>query len=415
MINKKFFGMVFFLISISTLQRLIALYLDNNDLFAGDDPNTFYYQAVSFYESGVIKPNSGFSPGMSFYLLGMFKFFGIGQFFPKLIMIFLGSLGLLSLALFINSFFKSKAVSIVALLFYITSSHYVSFSNQFWNENLFHPAFSVFLYLTWKIFEEKKKSINQSINQSINLSIYLSIVPVIMLSLTLLRSWFPLPGLIWILFLFYTAYSNKLHFLKKTAIVSAGIIFLGLGLLYSDHYSSQKGVATSNSPINLLIGNNPYSQGTYTRHWVTFVRDYKINLEDKNYISQVININIDNPFIIVRNLKNKAFLWFLGAGGPRPISPYYQHPLLILQYFYRFTVFLLFLFGASFLFSHRKGKILVLLYFSVFMIHMIYFADYRFTLTAMPLQAIFVSFGVMRIMKRLSAWQSIFFQESRTE
>ena len=220
-----------------------------------------------------------------------------------------------------------------------------------------------------------------------------------MLFLTLFRSWFPVLGLTWILFLLYQAYLNRSSWFKKIVIIFTSLIFLSSLYFYSNHYNSQKGLATSNSSINLLIGNNPYSQGTYTRHWVTFVRDYRINLEDKNYIAQVIKINIDSPLIILNNIKNKAFPWFLGAGGPRPISSYYQHPLLAMQYFYRFTVFLLFLFGISFLFRFRKGKILILLYSIVFLIHMIYFADYRFTLTVMPLQAIIVSFGIMKILK----------------
>jgi hypothetical protein len=222
-----------------------------------------------------------------------------------------------------------------------------------------------------------------------------------MLSLTLLRSWFPVIAFIWLIYLFYKIFYYQTNISKKI-LQFLTVIFLYVFFLFSYNYhfsKNNKGVVTSNSAINLLIGNNPYSQGTYTRHWVTFTRDYNIDVTKNDFMKKVIEINLENPMLIASNTSKKLLLWFFSAGGPRPISPYYQHPLLIPQYFYRITVFLFLLFGIRTLYKYKKGSIIIFLYFIIFSIHMVYFADYRFTLTAMPFQAIIVSFGFLKLLK----------------
>lgn len=87
-------------------------------------------------------------------------------------------------------------------------------------------------------------------------------------------------------------------------------------------------------------------------------------------------------------------LWFVGAGGPRPLGNYYQHPLLISQYFYRISISLLLLVGLIRLIKHKKF-ILPSAYLSILFVHLVFFVDYRFTLTAMPIQAVLVPFGII--------------------
>jgi hypothetical protein len=383
--NVIFYALIFF----STMQRVIALIIDPNLLPEGDDPRTFYIQALSFLETNSYSPSSGFSPGMSLYLWTIFKFCGQGQLVPKVILIFIGLIGIISLGKFAKSYFHSKLLPLIILIFYISSSHYVSFGNQFWNENLFNPIFSFYLFITWKLYITKEKKLF--------ILLGILVIPVLILFLTLLRSWFPLLFLLHILFLIYFIKPNNNILLKRLTLVFMLIISFAYLNLYSIQYSNRLGLPTSNSSINLLIGNNPYSQGTYTRHWVTFIKDYKIDIDDPNYIWRVLDINVKNPIVPLNNLIKKFTLWTIGAGGPRPISNYYQHPLSIPQYIYRISIFFIMIFGIQSLLKFNKIKILFFLYFFIMIIHLMYFADYRFTLTAMPLQSIFVSIGTVKI------------------
>jgi hypothetical protein len=392
-INKNYNVILYSLIFFSTIQRIIALIIDPNLLPEGDDPRTFYNQALSFLETNSYTPNSGFSPGMSLYLWTIFKFFGEGQFVPKATLILIGLLGITSLCKFTKSYFHSKLLPLTILLFYITSSHYVSFGNQFWNENLFNPIFSIYLFITWKLYITKDKTF---------FIFGIIVIPALILFLTLLRSWFPLLSSLHIIFLTYFIKPNHNIFFKKFSLLFLLIISYTFLNLYSIQYLNKLGLPTSNSSINLLIGNNPYSQGTYTRHWVTFINDYKIDIDDPKYINKLLDININNPIVPLNNLLKKFTLWTIGAGGPRPISNYYQHPLSIPQYIYRISIFLIMIFGIQNYLRFNKIKILFLLYLFIMIIHLIYFADYRFTLTAMPLQAIFVSIGTVKFLNFLN-------------
>jgi len=380
-----FFGLIF----ISTIQRSIALYVDPNLLIEGDDPGNFYTQAQSFLNTNSYAPNPVFSPGMSLYLYSIFKFCGEGHLVPKILLIVIGSIGLYSIATFAKLYFHSKEIPIAILIFYISSSHYVSFSNQFWNENLFNPILGIYFLLTWKICVSKNKK-----------SIFLLtvfILPFLQLFLSLLRSWFFLLAAIHILILIFKIKRNYGSSFKRSFLFLSMIIFSFYLFLYSVNFSTKNGLPTSNSSINFLIGNNPYSQGTYTRHWVRFVSDFNINLNDPNYTREIIKLNLQNPMIPLKNIFKKITLWTIGAGGPRPISNYYQHPLSIPQYFYRITCFLFMAYGMIKFSKYSKLNLLSLLYLVIVMVHIVYFADYRFILTAMPIQSIFVSIGLLKL------------------
>lgn len=373
------------LVAISTIQRLISLYIDPHLLVDGDDPNTFFEQALRFHSGGVA-PDSHFSPGMPIYLHFWFQLLGVGQFFPKLGLIAFGAVGLFFLADFVRGFFRCSGLALGVLIFYIASSHYVSFSNQLWNENLFHPLFSVFLWASWRLFAVRSFALQASLAILTGCLIF---------ALTLLRSWFPLPGAIWVIFLALKMRQQN-GSVRRSVVFAVAVLCLSatLFMLYQRYVAQKNSVtATTNWPINLLIGNNPYAQGTYTRHWVTFVRDYKVDLRTANLPQQIIEMNLKDPAMALRNLVRKALLWFFSAGGPRPISSYYQHPQSIAQYFYRISVFLLLCFG---LFSQRRSwqtLALCAVYAAVWGVHMVFFADYRFTLTMMPIQAILACLG----------------------
>ncbi|MDV6236925.1 dolichyl-phosphate-mannose-protein mannosyltransferase [Leptospira ellisii] len=381
----------------SVLQRVFALYLDPNLLVEGDDPEYYYSAAIQLYEHG-IHPHSGFSSGMIYFLAGSFRLFGIGQGSAKVVLILIGSVGLICLAFFAKDFFRSKAISIFTVAFYLISSHYVSFSNQFWNENLFHPLFSIFLFSAYRFVRSVSAG---SFSASIS---YSFVSGLLFFYLVQLRSWFLLVGVLFLSLLCFFEFSGLK---KRSAILVSGIAVLIVTLLGSGFafqgFQNKEGhflLPTSNGKANFIIGNHPYSQGTYTRHWVTYTIETGSDLNSEELFKKVILENLKDPAFLFSNLTKKTLLWFFSAGGPRPFTDYYQHPLSFAQYFFRISCFLLMCFGIFRSFSDRLGKILPAVYVSIFFIHLIYFADYRFTLTAMPLQALFIGCGLLALTRK---------------
>ncbi|TGK30882.1 dolichyl-phosphate-mannose-protein mannosyltransferase [Leptospira gomenensis] len=395
-IEEKYSLYLGFILLFSTLQRVVALYLDPNLLMEGDDPAYYYSAALQLYEHGV-HPHSGFSSGMIYFLAASFRLFGSGQVVAKLLLILVGGVGLGCFALFAADFFRSKTISVFAAGFYLISSHYVSFSNQFWNENLFHPILSVFLFCSFRFVR------SLSTGYFLSFVFYSIAVGSTFFFLIQLRSWFLLTGACFLLLLwFFESYELKKRpvlFVSGVAILT--IVLIGCGFAFRE-YQSKEGnflLPTSNGKSNFIIGNHPYSQGTYTRHWVTYSKEVALDLNSDELLEKVIFENLNQPLVLVSNLGKKTLLWFFSAGGPRPFTNYYQHPLSFAQYFFRISCFLLMGWGFFYSYKYRLGKILPAVYVSIFAVHLIYFADYRFTLTAMPLQAVFIAHGLLALTK----------------
>ncbi|WP_232224607.1 glycosyltransferase family 39 protein [Leptospira fainei] len=381
--NEKYTIFAALIVLFSLLQRLLALHLDNGLLQSGDDPKTFYDAAINLYEKG-ISPNLGFSPGMSYFLFACFKIFGIGQLVPKLLLALIGSLGLFCSIETTRILIKSKIAGILAGIFYLTSSHYVSFSNQLWNENLFNPLFSMFIYVNVLAFN--KGGVKYLVLQML-ITVFAGAC------FSLLRSWFPLVFLVFLIGFFIESGNRKIP--RKSQLVLLALLFC-ISYLSPRLFRGQSDgvIATNNSQLNFVIGNNPYSQGTYTRHWVTFTKESGLDVNSKEMMNYLMEIYKKNPELVFINLYKKVMLWFVGAGGPRPLDNYYQHPLLISQYFYRITTSLLLLVGLIQLIRYKKF-ILPLGYLSILFVHLVFFVDYRFTLTAMPIQAVLIPFGII--------------------
>ncbi|EQA35844.1 putative membrane protein [Leptospira inadai serovar Lyme str. 10] len=382
-LNEKYAILVGLIVLLGLLQRLLALQFDDGLLQSGDDPKTFYESAINLYENG-IRPNLGFSPGMSYFLFACFKIFEIGQLIPKILLALIGMLGLFCSIETARIFIKSKFAGIAAGVFYLTSSHYVSFSNQLWNENLFNPLFSIFIYIN--LVALRKSGIKYIILQ-ILITVFAGIC------FSLLRSWFPLVFLVFLAG--YCFESRNGNILRKAQLILIALLFCFSYLSPRFLGGQDDGlIATNNSQVNFVIGNNPYSQGTYTRHWVTFVAESKLDVNSKEMANYLVQIYKKNPELVFTNLYKKLMLWFVGAGGPRPLGNYYQHPLLISQYFYRISISLLLLVGLIRLIKYKKF-ILPSAYLSILLVHLVFFVDYRFTLTAMPIQAVLVPFGII--------------------
>lgn len=379
---------IYFLVGFSTVQRLIAFYLDPNLLYRDDDPFIYYDQALKIFENNTTPP-SDISQGMIYFLAFCFKIFGVGQIVPKLILIVIGAIGMFCAIKLAYEVSKSQLISLIVGIFYLTSSHYVSFSNFFWNENLFHPLFSIILYINHRALSKKESfAIVVQVIVCITFSFYLS----------LLRSWFP-----FVFSLFILSYISKSNNRTQNLHIFSILLLFVFSYIVSKMILlgwSGSVFVTSNSHINLIIGNNPYSQGTYTRHWKTFADANGVDANGNEIFSHLYEYYLNNPIAFIYNFVKKFFLWFVGTGGPRMFTDYYQHPLSIAQYFYRITVSIFVITGLLRVYTLKIYNILIV-YLAIFGIHMIYFVDYRFTLTSMQLQAILFSFGLVHFLNRI--------------
>jgi len=364
----------------SFFQNLISIYLDPLILHEGDDPNSFWKMALDLLEGKKIE--TVFSPGMAYFLYLNFRVFGVEQIYPKLGMAAISAVGLYLLLRFIREITLSRLSVVFTGIFYLTSSHYVSFSNMFWNENLFHPFFSIFLFLTLQLRR------NYRLSKRIFFAGAIGFVAVV---LTFFRSWFPFVFFVYILLFFFEFLRNQKEFFLVVFV--SFLSFGGFYFLTKHWIIKNEGIfLSSNLHFNLILGHHPYSQGTYSRHWVTYSKEKNLDILSPELAKEVLNENLRNPYLVLKNFTKKWILWFFGVGGPRPHSIYYQHPLSLPQAFYRITVSLFVFLGTFYLVS-KKRLLIPFTYLAITGIHLVFFADYRFTLTAMPLQAILASYG----------------------
>ncbi|WP_205287215.1 hypothetical protein [Leptospira abararensis] len=374
------------LVFVSTIQRFTALYFDPFSLIKGDDPETYFSAAKALF-SGQDLLNGSFSRGMTWFLFHCFQLFGEGQLVPKIMMILIGAVGLYCLLRFTLDYTGSKAVTILVALFYLFSSHYISFSNQFWNENLFHPIFSIYLFLLFK--SKSGKNVYKKLIHGITV-LFLALV------LSEFRSWFPLVFIVSIV----VYYANSIFRISNVVYPVCLLFFYFVASTGGKERidSSVPLIASSSMEFNFLVGNNPYTQGTYSRHWLTYSEEVQLSKNKDEIFQHILQINLKNPQIIIQNLWKKTVLWLWGAGGPRPLAVYYQNPLSLSQTLYR-CLLTVFLFLGIYQLVIKKEFLICFLYLIIFWIHLVFFADYRFTLTAMPLQAILVSYGLFSIVK----------------
>ncbi|WP_125232003.1 hypothetical protein [Leptospira harrisiae] len=384
---------IFLIVMISTFQRFIALYFDPFFLAEGDDPKTYFSAAKALLEGEDFLQGS-FSRGMTIFLYYCFRMFGEGQVVPKILMILIGAVGLYCLLSFILGYTKKKAVVVLVGLFYLLSSHYVSFSNQFWNENLFHPFFSMYLFLFYRLKSE---------SSSYSKVLFCFGILLVVFVLTELRSWFPI---VFILSVLIYLISNRRRISRAVMPITILLLFFVINVAFKGKVDRPSPLfASTNMEFNFLVGNNPYAQGTYSRHWFTYSEEINLSQNKDEIFRNVLFANLKNPNILIHNLWKKTVLWFWGAGGPRPISIYYQNPLSLSQTLYR-SLLTVFLFIGIYRSLIDKDFLIGSMYLMIFSVHLIFFADYRFTLTAMPLQAILVSYGLLFI------WNTNWFQNA---
>ncbi|TGL12504.1 hypothetical protein [Leptospira meyeri] len=384
---------IFTIVIISTCQRLIALYFDPFFLAEGDDPKTYFSAAKALLEGKDFLQGS-FSKGMTVFLYYCFRMFGEGQIVPKILMIFVGAVGLYCLLSFILDYTKNNAIVILVGLFYLFSSHYVSFSNQFWNENLFHPFFSIYLFLFYRLKSETNSYSKVALGFCVLLVVFV---------LTELRSWFPAVFVLSVLMYFII---NRKRISNTVVPFVIFLLFFVINVAFKGKVDKPSPLfASNNMEFNFLVGNNPYAQGTYSRHWFTYSEEINLSQNKYEIFRNVLIMNLKNPDILIHNLWKKTLLWFWGAGGPRPISIYYQNPLSLSQTLYR-CLMTIFLFTGIYRSIVAKDFFICSMYLLIFSVHLIFFADYRFTLTAMPLQAILVSYGLLYI------WNTNWFQSN---
>ncbi|MCG6139390.1 hypothetical protein [Leptospira mtsangambouensis] len=383
---------IFAIVIISTTQRFVALYFDPFFLAEGDDPKTYFSAAKALLEGKDFLQGS-FSKGMTVFLYYCFLMFGEGQVVPKVLMILVGTVGLYCLLSFILDYTKSNTIVVLVGLFYLFSSHYVSFSNQFWNENLFHPFFSIYLFLFYRL--------KSATSGYLKVLLGFSILPVVFV-LTELRSWFPVVFILTVLIYFII---NRRLISNAVVPVATLLLFFVINVAFKEKVDRPSPLfASNNMEFNFLVGNNPYAQGTYSRHWFTYSKEINLSQDKHEIFRNVLITNLKNPDILIHNLWKKTILWFWGAGGPRPISIYYQNPLSLSQTVYR-CLLTIFLFIGIYRSLIEKDFLICSMYLLIFSVHLIFFADYRFTLTAMPLQAILVSYGVLYF------WNTKWFQK----
>ena len=155
-------------------------------------------------------------------------------------------------------------------------------------------------------------------------------------------------------------------------------------------------LVTDNFHYNLAIGNNLYSQGTYSNHAELLGKELGINFHGPEGTEYLLEYMREHPEHAVGMFAKKTALWFIGAAGPRHTTNYCAHPLSPMLAYYRIGLFLLGLYGG-FLLPRLLRFHLLFIGIVASGVYIAFFADYRFTLAVIPHYALACAMGLIKL------------------
>lgn len=360
------------LILFSFLQRIVPILLfDPHILRNGDDPKTFFDAAVKILNFKKPPPVL-FSCLMPYFLVIVFSIFGIHILPAKIILTILLSFAMFFVYKVAIEIFQEPCIGIFSLIYFIINNHIVYFSFQLWNENLFLILLIFYIYFLVLLVKY-----NQHL---FKLTFILSLLTALM---TLARTWA-------ILFLAIYAIcvgKNKKCLLLVFFHIAMTLMFIFPHSFFESMAHHRMIFVSDNASYNFNVGNNPLSQGCYTRHFIKYSEGLKDSPDSFEVTKNILAYNFLHPLQFFILLTKKILLWFFGAPQARPISIFYSHPLSQELFYFRIIMSILTLF---FLFHIRNTRynFLTFLFILITLIHVIFFVDYRFTIMIAPFQAL---------------------------
>lgn len=395
------------LIGLSIIQRCISLYVRPDILAVGDDPLYYHNSAVAFAQEDIL-PGSYFSPGLSYYLGIFYKVFGVKILSAQISLIALSIFSLTILYRVVKRYYGGPLVGVMTLLVFNLHSQYIASASQFLNDHCFMLLLPIFLWLVHRITELSKFGLSIII-LSISLGFFLFVM-------SLFRSWAPI--LLIVLFIMPVLMNHKLSSLFSSQNLFICILPFIIFVISSFGYKTltkenQSTVATTSNLATIIIqGNNPYSQGAYSRHLQTYTQELGLENDINKVLPILWQYCIDHPFHLPTVFAKKAVLWFWGAGNPKYFGGYYLAPLSLAAYYLRIFWFLLSMAGF-YLLAKDKNYVPTLFYLAMSATFILLFLEHRFLLVSLPIQAIAIGYFVDRLLTTPSLRQHLWPLDSK--
>lgn len=397
----------YILIGLSIIQRLISLYVRPDILAEGDDPLYYHNSAVALAKQGIL-PGSYFSPGLPYYLGIFYKVFGVKILSAQISLIVLSTISLIILYRVVKRYYGGPLVGVITLLVFNLHSQYIASASQFLNDHFFMLLLPIFLWLIHRITELSKFGLSIII-LSISLGFFLFVM-------SLFRSWAPILLVVLFIMPFFLRYkfSSFFGFQNLFLIILPFIIFVICSFGYKNlTKENQSTVATTSNLATIIIqGNNPYSQGAYSRHLQTYTRELGLENDINKVLPILWQYCIDHPFHLPTVFSKKAVLWFWGAGNPKYFGGYYLAPLSLAAYYLRIFWFLLSIAGF-YLLAQDKKYVPTLLYFAMSVTFILLFLEHRFLLVSLPIQAIAIGYFVDKLLTTPSLRRHLWLPDSK--
>lgn len=373
------------LIFVSIAQRFIAMYMQPQVLVEGDDPHIYHSYAQLILNGGW--PHPFFSPGMPFFLATVYGIFGVHDWIPAAIMISGSGPALYWLYRTVSMYYGGPLVGVFVVLLFNLNSQYVAMSNHFWNENVFILLLPFALY-----------SFHRSLDPGVDLRsrfLHAIVLGFFLGLMTLFRSWTPaLVAALTAMIIFSYRSVSVAESLRRIAFLAVSVLFMAAitgGYIYlRSEYSGYRGYISSNALDIFVQGNNPYSQGSFTRHFYTFARDLGLSVESKEFQQAVVRYNVDHPLHFLTMVAKKMLMWFWGAPHPKYMGGYYIMPMSLLAYYVRILFFFLAAYGFVRL-LREKRPLPVLIYAVLTLVFSVLMVEHRFALIGFVPQSIAVA------------------------
>lgn len=344
-------------------------------------------------------PTAFWPVGYPGFLSIIFSIFGGSLFWPKLANIFLYLAIILLIYFFSKRIFQNEEAARITVLILAFYPNHIAYSSLLASEILF----TLLIVLGALLFIASQKHP------------WLLIVVGLCLGIATLVK----PQAILVPILFIAIYYKNIKMLLK----SGAIIYLMLLLtiapwMVRNYMLFGEPVLTTNGGRNLLIGNSPYSDGSYiwTQEMKSLLADSKDEM-DSDIIARkfAIDYMVHNPLKIMMLWPRKIFylyaIDFDGIFYNQPGWVYssmikgnwgYTTLKIIAQLYYMLTM-ILFLFSIRFIFSadnHSWIGLLIIIYFTL--IAIAFFGTPRFHFPAIPWIAVYSGIGGRAVLNHFS-------------
>ena len=376
------------LIAISVTQRLIALYAQPLEFVEGDDPLTYHDNALYILNGGW--PNGFFSPGLPFFLAAIYSIFGVHPKVAVLVIIALSALSLFFLYRTVANYYNHFWAGLLSVAVFLLNSQYVAMSNHFWSDNVYMLLLPIALFLFYRMIELIEYIEHTDGRLSfVRLIFVVAGLGVLLAAMTLFRSWTPALVVGFGMALFFERHKQQRlrPFIALMVAASIMIVLVQSYTAFRAHALGQEGYVSSNAGFIFVVGNNPYSQGSFTPHFRTYENEVRAIDPSADLAKLVFHYNLDHPLHFATMLGKKLLLWFWGAPHPKYTGPYYLMPLTLVAYYLRIGWCLL-SFAGFWSMTKKRQFLPLFLYLILTSIFGFFFVDHRFVLIGFVLQSI---------------------------